>query len=229
MTVLDLRSCFRWLRILEEHDAVSISKLPSPLIRRTRTISRALLTAIQNLLPEQSDLYPDEVCTWPAFEHDIIISPSARLQSQTGWSDTKTSIEHGSKVGQEFAQMDSGNCGALGFRISKALELNTAQIDSYRSGSALGLLMHNVLHEYLDGVAMHQTVLFGGAISSSFIIIALTRPTITFKSMKSLPIFLILHRLCFASNSFTVIWESSFRLSFPPSSQLLPSGYATAY
>ncbi|KAG2123884.1 hypothetical protein BD769DRAFT_1607171, partial [Suillus cothurnatus] len=48
-----------------------------PLIRRTRTITRAFLTAIQDLFSEESDLYLDEVCTWLAFEHDIIISPSA--------------------------------------------------------------------------------------------------------------------------------------------------------
>ncbi|KAG2337374.1 hypothetical protein BDR05DRAFT_970349 [Suillus weaverae] len=62
-------------------------------------------------------------------------------------------------------------------------------------GSVAGYLMHVMFHEYLDGVAMHQTVLFVAAISSSFAMVATTRPTITLKSIKSLPIFLILHTL----------------------------------
>lgn len=88
-------------------------------------------------------------------------------------------------------------------------------------GSALGYLTHVMLHEYLDGVAMHQTVLFAAAISSSFAMVATTRPTITLKSIKSLPIFLILHTLCFASNSFTV-WEDRIVLFFLISS-IVPS------
>ncbi|KAG2338937.1 hypothetical protein BDR05DRAFT_977890 [Suillus weaverae] len=76
-----------------------------------------------------------------------------------------------------------------------------------------GYLTHVMLHEYLDGVAMHQTVLFAAAISSSFAMVATTRPMITLKSIKSLPIFLILHTLCFASNSFTV-WEDRIVLFF---------------
>ncbi|KAG2156893.1 uncharacterized protein EDB93DRAFT_1078807 [Suillus bovinus] len=88
-------------------------------------------------------------------------------------------------------------------------------------GSALGYLTHVVLHEYFDGVAMHQTMLFAAATLSSFVMIATTRPTITLKSIKSLPIFLILHTLCFASNSFTV-WEDHIVLFFLISS-IVPS------
>ncbi|KAG1882564.1 hypothetical protein F4604DRAFT_1901989 [Suillus subluteus] len=88
-------------------------------------------------------------------------------------------------------------------------------------GSALGYLMHIVLHEYLDGVAMHQTMLFAAAISPSFVMIATTCSTITLGSIKSLPIFLILHTLCFASNSFTV-WEDRIVLFFLISS-IVPS------
>ncbi|KAG2133743.1 hypothetical protein DEU56DRAFT_859098 [Suillus clintonianus] len=73
-------------------------------------------------------------------------------------------------------------------------------------GSALGFLTHLMLHEYLDGVAMHQTMLFAAAISSSFIMVVATRPTVTLKAITALPIFLVLHTLCLASNSFTV-WE----------------------
>lgn len=91
-------------------------------------------------------------------------------------------------------------------------------------GFGLGYLMHLVVREYLDGVAMHQTMLFAASILSSIVIIAATRPTITLKSIKtpkSLPIFLILHTACFASNSFTV-WEDRIVLFFLISS-IVPS------
>ncbi|KAG1723224.1 hypothetical protein EDB19DRAFT_2043847 [Suillus lakei] len=38
---------------------------------------RTLLTAVKDLFAEDSDLFPDEVCTqWLAIEHDIIVSTS---------------------------------------------------------------------------------------------------------------------------------------------------------
>lgn len=78
-------SCFCWQQIFKEHGAVE--KPPSPLIGCTRTITWALLTAIQDLFEEESDLYLDEVCTWLAFEHDIIISPSAlsHISNKLAW------------------------------------------------------------------------------------------------------------------------------------------------
>ncbi|KAG1752505.1 uncharacterized protein EDB91DRAFT_1195396 [Suillus paluster] len=88
-------------------------------------------------------------------------------------------------------------------------------------GFALGYLADLILHEYLDGVAMHQTMLFVAAISSLFVVVAATRPTITLASIKALPIFLILHTSCFASNSFTV-WEDRIVLFFLISS-IVPS------
>lgn len=57
--------------IFEEHGTVE--KPPSPLIRR---ITRALLKVIQALFAEKSDLYLDEICTWLAFEYDVITSPA---------------------------------------------------------------------------------------------------------------------------------------------------------
>ncbi|KAG1762009.1 hypothetical protein EDD22DRAFT_731637, partial [Suillus occidentalis] len=39
-------------------------------------ITRALLMAVEHLFVEDSDLFLDEVCTWLAIEHDIIISTS---------------------------------------------------------------------------------------------------------------------------------------------------------
>ncbi|KAG2035816.1 hypothetical protein BDR03DRAFT_961629 [Suillus americanus] len=66
---------------------------------------------------------------------------------------------------------------------------------------------------------MHQTMFFAAAISS-FVMTATTCPTITLKSIRPLPIFLTLHILCFASNSFTV-WEDRIVLFFLISSMVL--------
>ncbi|KAG2126955.1 hypothetical protein DEU56DRAFT_689232, partial [Suillus clintonianus] len=69
-----LRSCYRWRRIFEE--CGTATKPPSPLTGRTRTITRALLTAIEDLFTVDSDLFLDEVCTWLAVGHDIVVSTS---------------------------------------------------------------------------------------------------------------------------------------------------------
>ncbi|KAG2156719.1 uncharacterized protein EDB93DRAFT_1070740, partial [Suillus bovinus] len=55
-------------QIFKEHGAVK-KPSPSPLIGRTRTITRALLKVIQDLFAEESNLYLDEVCIWLAFVH----------------------------------------------------------------------------------------------------------------------------------------------------------------
>jgi hypothetical protein len=63
-----------WGQILEEHG--TIKRPPSPLTGRTRTIARALLSAIRDLFAVDANLFLDEVCTWLVFEHNIIISLS---------------------------------------------------------------------------------------------------------------------------------------------------------
>ena len=68
-------SCYRWQKILEEHGVVN--RPPSPLVGRTRTITRAILGAIEDLYLQESDLFLDEICTWLAIEHHIEISTSA--------------------------------------------------------------------------------------------------------------------------------------------------------
>ncbi|KAJ8585929.1 hypothetical protein M405DRAFT_721476, partial [Rhizopogon salebrosus TDB-379] len=50
---------------------------PSPLKGPTRIITQALLTAIEDLFIEDSDLFPDKDCTWLTFEHQITIGTSA--------------------------------------------------------------------------------------------------------------------------------------------------------
>ncbi|KAJ8580190.1 hypothetical protein M405DRAFT_700798, partial [Rhizopogon salebrosus TDB-379] len=67
-------SCYCWRQILEEHG--TIKRPSSPLTGRTRTIARALLSAIQDLFAVDANLFLDEVCTWLVFEHNNIISLS---------------------------------------------------------------------------------------------------------------------------------------------------------
>lgn len=68
-------SCYRWRQILAEHG--TCERPPSPLTGRTRTITRALLTAIEDLFSQDSDLYLDELCVWLGIQHNISISTSA--------------------------------------------------------------------------------------------------------------------------------------------------------
>ncbi|KAG1755117.1 uncharacterized protein EDB91DRAFT_1027794, partial [Suillus paluster] len=68
------RSCYRWRWIFEEFGAVT--RPLSPVTGRTRTITRALLTAVEDIFAVDSDLFLDEVCTWLALRHDIIVSTS---------------------------------------------------------------------------------------------------------------------------------------------------------
>ncbi|KAF9224711.1 hypothetical protein BS17DRAFT_702405 [Gyrodon lividus] len=68
-------SCYCWRSIFEEYGMVT--RPPSPLVGCTRIITRALLTATEDLYAQDSDLYLGEVCTWLAVEHDIMISTSS--------------------------------------------------------------------------------------------------------------------------------------------------------
>ncbi|KIK29407.1 hypothetical protein PISMIDRAFT_88936 [Pisolithus microcarpus 441] len=69
------RSCYRWRQILEEHG--SVNRPPSPLTGHAQTVTRALLTAMEDLFSEHPDLYLDEICTWLAVKHDIDLSTSS--------------------------------------------------------------------------------------------------------------------------------------------------------
>jgi hypothetical protein len=65
---------------------MALSRLPSPLTGRTRTITHALLSVIQDLFAVDADLCLDEVRTWLAFEHNNNISLSilSRTLEQAG-------------------------------------------------------------------------------------------------------------------------------------------------
>jgi transposase len=78
-------SCYRWRQILEEYDA--IKRPPSPLTGLTRTVTRVLLSAIQDLFAVDADLPLDEVSTWLVLEHNTIIinlSTLSRTLEQAG-------------------------------------------------------------------------------------------------------------------------------------------------
>jgi transposase len=77
-------SIYRWQAIFEQYG--NVNRPPSPLIGPTRILTRALVTACQTLYESDSDLYLDEVITWLALTHDIIISTStlARNLAEAG-------------------------------------------------------------------------------------------------------------------------------------------------
>lgn len=68
-------TCYRWRKTFEELGAVD--RPPSPLVRHTGTIVRAILGGIEELYLQDSELLMDHVCTWFAVEHQIEITTSA--------------------------------------------------------------------------------------------------------------------------------------------------------
>ncbi|KAI6101520.1 hypothetical protein EV401DRAFT_795314 [Pisolithus croceorrhizus] len=54
----------------------------SPLIGRTRILTRALLAVVDDPYLEDCDLFLDEACTWLAVEHDMDISPLTKLAAE---------------------------------------------------------------------------------------------------------------------------------------------------
>ena len=78
-------------------------------------------------------------------------------------------------------------------------------------GFPLGFL---VQYSYLDGM------LFGFAVGTSFHIIYHLKPTLSWKSIRSPPLLLILHTLAFSSNSFT-FWEDRI-LTFFLATSMIP-------
>ncbi|KAF9225793.1 hypothetical protein BS17DRAFT_699205 [Gyrodon lividus] len=65
-------SCYHWQKILVEH--CSVIRPPNPLTGQAQIVMRAILTAMEGLFHEEPDFYLDELCTWLAVEHNIIIS-----------------------------------------------------------------------------------------------------------------------------------------------------------
>ncbi|KIK74281.1 hypothetical protein PAXRUDRAFT_791254 [Paxillus rubicundulus Ve08.2h10] len=66
-------SMYRWEAIFAEYGDVNCP--PSPIQGQSlRILTRALMTACEELFAEESDLYLDEVITWLGLTHDIIVS-----------------------------------------------------------------------------------------------------------------------------------------------------------
>ena len=65
---------YRWYNIFEEHG--NVIRPPSPLIGRTCVITQAVLTAVRSIYEQEPDIFLDEMCTFLAIEHDLIVSPS---------------------------------------------------------------------------------------------------------------------------------------------------------
>ncbi|KIM76786.1 hypothetical protein PILCRDRAFT_44277, partial [Piloderma croceum F 1598] len=77
-------SLYRWDAIFEEHGHVI--RPPSPLVGRTRIITRAVLTAIHTLYEQEPNLYLDELCTFLAVQHNLIVSKATLTHSLTAAS-----------------------------------------------------------------------------------------------------------------------------------------------
>ena len=100
-------SCYHWRAILEEHG--NISQPPSPLVGRTRTITRAILNEIGELYAQDPDLFLDEICTWLAVRHQIDISMSSLSQNLADARVTrkmlqKLAAEHNEVLREKFKQ-----------------------------------------------------------------------------------------------------------------------------
>ena len=63
-------SIYHWQVVFDEHSTIN------PLVGRTRTLARALLTTCHMLFEEDFNIYLDEVVYWLAICHDIVISTS---------------------------------------------------------------------------------------------------------------------------------------------------------
>ncbi|KAI8977783.1 hypothetical protein BD414DRAFT_466676 [Trametes punicea] len=88
-------------------------------------------------------------------------------------------------------------------------EVQRWYVTSMFSGALLGFVGYITVSRYVKGIGLFEALLFGSALTSSLVVIASARPSISSMSLRSLtsiPIPLILHALAFASNSFTV-WE----------------------
>jgi transposase len=105
-------SMYRWQSIFDEHGTVNRPK--SPLIGRPRILTRALMTAGQTLFQEESDLYLDEVVTWLALTHDIVISSStlSRNLKEAGLTRKllhKIAVERDEQLRQEWRESIQAN------------------------------------------------------------------------------------------------------------------------
>ncbi|KIO09139.1 hypothetical protein M404DRAFT_56312, partial [Pisolithus tinctorius Marx 270] len=67
-------SLYRWQVIFAEHGSVNCPLSPLKGCQGLRILTCTLIQACQGLFSQELDLFLDEVKTWLALEHDIIIS-----------------------------------------------------------------------------------------------------------------------------------------------------------
>ncbi|KAF9236128.1 hypothetical protein BU15DRAFT_89293 [Melanogaster broomeanus] len=113
----------------------------------------------------------------------------------------------------------------LGEHVEKGDELLqrglSRSLKAGAAGLALGGAVYFPLQNLLEGVHLHHAILFGGAIISALTLAFTCRPSFSRHLLTSVPVILLLHTLCFASNSYT-IWEDRIVL-FLSISSIVPS------
>ncbi|KAI0668210.1 hypothetical protein C8Q78DRAFT_1049147 [Trametes maxima] len=82
-------------------------------------------------------------------------------------------------------------------------------VTSALGGALVGFVVYAALGRYVKDIGLVDALLFGAVFVSSLVVIASALPSVaglSFRSLTSFPLHLVLHALVFASNSFTV-WE----------------------
>jgi transposase len=77
--VVSRASLYRWKKLFEELG--STVRPPSPLVGRPRVITRTVLTACYDIYQKDPDIYLDELCSWLAIHHDIVITVAGLQQN----------------------------------------------------------------------------------------------------------------------------------------------------
>ncbi|EGN97727.1 hypothetical protein SERLA73DRAFT_56998 [Serpula lacrymans var. lacrymans S7.3] len=73
-------------------------------------------------------------------------------------------------------------------------------------GAVAGTAVYFLLKSRVEGIGASHSIIFSSAFISSLVIIISSYASFSFNALKSISLPLVLHALCFASNSFT-IWE----------------------
>ncbi|KAF8129914.1 hypothetical protein EV363DRAFT_273322 [Boletus edulis] len=113
----------------------------------------------------------------------------------------------------------------LGENAENSEEYLTKALSSASKAAVVGLTLGSIaylpLRNLLEGVHLHHASLFGSVLASTLTFTLSCRPTLRREQLTAVPIILVLHALCFASNSF-IIWEDRIIL-FLSITSLVPS------
>ncbi|KAF7965917.1 hypothetical protein HWV62_40966 [Athelia sp. TMB] len=110
-------SLYRWRAYFDQHG--NILRPRSPLVGRHRTITLAAMTAIRTVYDEAPGVYLDELCTYLAVEHDMILSTASlsRTLDQAGLTRKKLkkiAIERDEALRQEWRNSLEADFGGDG-------------------------------------------------------------------------------------------------------------------